>query len=123
MKVSHDDMDFDSLEAVARELLEMPEYHHHTLQVSRQMHARKNPASVAVDAMERLMASGGQHLRPQAAYSLNFVQFYMLDVLLALYIILVTAAVVSCFCLNRCIDWTGRNILGPKDLRNKHKMD
>ena len=85
-KASLDDMEEEELEAIIRELLNVPDYRHRTLQVSRLMHARKIPAAVATDAMERLMAFGGEHLRPHSAYSLSFVQFYMLDVLLVLYL-------------------------------------
>ena len=116
-------MDVDTLEVLARELLGVPDYRHRTLQVSRQMHARKNPAAVAADAMEQLMAFGGQHLRPHAAYSLNFVQFYMLDVLLALYLTLVIAILLFCKCLLSFVTCAAHNIFAQKDLRNKHKLE
>ena len=110
-------MEEAEIEAIALELLYRPEYRHRTLQVSREMHARKNPAAIAADAMERLMAFGGHHLRPHAAYSLSFVQFYMLDVLLALYLMLLTVLMIAGYCLIRCFACAARRLFGPNDLR------
>lgn len=81
------------------------------------MHARKNPAEVAAEALERLIAYGGNHLRPNAAYSLNVVQFYMLDVLFALYLMLLIVIVIVGYCILRCIKCAVRNVPGPKSKR------
>lgn len=114
----------DALEELARKLLDEPEYRQRALQVSEQMRARKNPSEVAAEAIERLMTLGGHHLRSNAAYSLNFVQFYMLDVLLALFLMLLIIMLLAGCCLLRCLSFAARSIIGSiHKSKNKHKVE
>lgn len=121
-------MSASELTSVAHDLLVDPNYRQRAAQASRQMRARRHPAEVAADAMERLLLqarSGEQQqpLRSRTAYHMNFVQFYMLDVLFGLYTLLLSFCLIICYCVLRGFRLFKRLIILRMDSNMKSKSE
>ena len=85
------------LAALAKELLADRRYREKVRKISKIIHARKHPNDVAADAIEHVLEFGSDHLRPHASYQLNIIQFYMLDVLLLLSILIIFLLMITMF--------------------------
>ena len=80
-------MNGSELVRLATEVLNDKRFRQRVGRVSKIIKSRKHPTEVSADAVEHVLEFGADHLRPKGSLSLNFLQFYTLDLLLLVYIL------------------------------------
>ena len=80
-------MNGSELVTLAKEVLNDKRFRQQVGRVSKIMTSRKHPTEVSADAVEHVLEFGADHLLPKGPLMLNFLQFYMLDLLILVYIL------------------------------------
>ena len=94
-------------------------YSKSVIKISKFLKSRKLPAERAADAIEEVFTYGWKHLRfPDEVYSLNFFQFYMIDIMFFLYSLLHLLSCLIIFilviCIRKCVKNCNIHLTGIK---------
>ncbi len=78
----------DRLVTEINDLIDNKTYRERIQKASQIFHSQKHPAERAADAVEHVIKFGADHLRDKEAYKLKWWQYYMLDVLAVIYLVI-----------------------------------